>query len=111
MTDGHLGPLQPADGPREPVRPKSDAARKPHTTRHEASADRVGLSGMDIHNQDALRATAARLVAEGDIDTSVDGAVRPDRVDAVRRNLNNGTYNRRDVISGIVDRLLEQWRI
>jgi len=71
----------------------------------------VSMSASDIHDDEALRAAAARLVAGGDVQVSADGQIRPDRVDAARKNADAGAYNRRDVIAGIVDRLLEQWHL
>jgi len=69
------------------------------------------MAAPDIHDDEALRAAAARLVASGDVEVSSDGQIRPDRIDAARRNADAGAYNRRDVIAGIVDRLLEQWHL
>jgi len=66
---------------------------------------------MDIHNNDHLRESAARLVASGDVKPSEDGSVRQARIDEVRKNYEAGKYNREDIIAGIVDRLLDQWKI
>jgi hypothetical protein len=65
----------------------------------------------DIHNPEALREAAGRLIEGGEIDLSSDGAVRGARVDQARRHREAGVYNRRDVIAGVVDRLLEKWQI
>ena len=71
----------------------------------------VNLQRGDPHDPEALRKSVARLAADGDIDVTADGQVRPSRVAAARRNLAQGAYFQRDVITGIVDRLLAQWRI
>ena len=111
LIDGNLEPLNPSDRPTETVGRSGGSGKASEPSPTDPNGDEVELSGMDIHDQNALRATAARLIASGDLDSSVDGSVRQGRIDAARRNLGNGTYNRREIIAGIVDRLLEKWRI
>jgi len=117
MINANAGPLDPAGWakPRGQTGPAAARTERSDPSNRDESVppgDTVDLSGDDIHDQEALRSTAARLLASGDINASADdGSIRPDRIDAARRNVGNGTYSRRDVISGVVDRLLEQWQI
>ncbi|MEW5701230.1 MAG: hypothetical protein AB1792_03270 [Candidatus Zixiibacteriota bacterium] len=116
MISGSAAPIDPFERVKpgdstSPPRVRRDRAKAPAETKNSLSKDSVELGADDLHSQDGLRDTAAKLMASGDINISADGAVRPDRITAARRNVDRGTYSRRDVIAGIVDRLLEHWQI
>ena len=64
-----------------------------------------------IHQEDALRDSVARLIESGDISPADDSSVRRVRVEEAKKKLEAGAYNQNDVIGGIVDRLLGQWKI
>lgn len=64
-----------------------------------------------IHREEALRESVARLIEDGDIAAAEDGDVRRQRVDQARKKLESGGYGGHDIIGGIVDRLLDQWKI
>jgi hypothetical protein len=77
-----------------------------------ASTDAEAARDKDaIHREEALRQSVAKLIESGDLKAAEDGAVRRLRVDEARKKLETGTYGRQDVIGGIVDRLLDQWKI
>lgn len=90
------------DRPRSQASRESDPAQKPGT---------LHSSRDDIHNPEALREAAGRLIEGGEIDLSSDGKVRAARVDQALRHRDAGVYERRDVIAGVVDRLLDKWQI
>lgn len=118
--DGSQAWLESNQRPRHVEPAKSPLSREADPGQSSASPDgqdvapsRADQRGdeMDIHNNDALRETAARLMASGDVKPSEDGSVRQARVDEVRKNYEAGKYSREDIIAGIVDRLLDQWKI
>jgi anti-sigma28 factor (negative regulator of flagellin synthesis) len=121
------GPIQPGGWPkrhteRTPAAPGSesgatDAARGPAERARKAdsataASDASAARNKDaIHREDALRESVAHLIESGDITSAEESAVRLARVDEARKKLEAGTYGRNDIIGGIVDRLLDQWKI
>jgi len=121
ITDGQ-GPIQPADRPNRriersgstpgPTPRAADPARLEHA--NAPSAPKAPVAPKDsaaIHQEDALRESVARLIESGDISSTDDSSVRRVRVDEAKRKLEAGAYNQNDIIGGIVDRLLGQWKI
>jgi hypothetical protein len=120
MIDGNMGPPERLDGmkterPADKNRAESAAhPADPALTRApdpRAPAQTSGAAKENLHCPQALREAAGRLLEEGAIDASRDGVVRPSRVDEARQKFEAGTFDRRDVLARIVDRLIEQWRL
>ncbi|GAB4318445.1 MAG: hypothetical protein Kow0074_07650 [Candidatus Zixiibacteriota bacterium] len=80
----------------------SSKVRRPETTKPEVA---------NLHQDASLRDKVADLIERGDLDASTDGRVREGRVEQARRNRDHGTYNDYQVLSDVVDRLLNQWNI
>lgn len=74
-----------------------DAHRTPEPRRSEQDG------AKNLHKTDDLRRGVEELVDSGD--------VRPNRVEEARQNRDDGLYDRPSVLSEVVDRLLDQWRI
>ncbi len=107
-----------AEPPRyaKPTRSSDRVGNRPQTQAPRASDPQPPPGALstrrdDIHNPEALREAAGRLIEGGEIDLSSDGTVRAARVDQALRHRDAGVYDRRDVIAGVVDRLLEKWQI
>ena len=119
MISGSNRPGDPLGGPRSASRgriPAVGAAAKARTTPEVREStplrgDSVTISGDELHRTAQLRKTVDQLLVSGELDATRDGQVRPGRVEEARRNLEDGAYSRRDVLSGIVDRLIERWNI
>jgi hypothetical protein len=126
ITDGQ-GPIQPGQWPNrrperavpapgsasratDPVRGSAENPKQANATAAPADSEAPGDKDA-IHRDDALRETVARLIESGDITAAEDAATRRARIDEARKKLEAGAYNRNDVIGGIVDRLLDQWKI
>jgi len=120
------GPMQPGGWPkrrteRTPTAPGSEpgatnAARSPAERAKKAdsaaASDAAVARNKDaIHREDALRETVAKLIESGDITSAEESAVRLARIDEAKKKLEAGAYGRNDIIGGIVDRLLDQWKI
>lgn len=84
---------------------------KPQASGLEQPPGSLRSSRDDIHNPEALREAAGRLIEDGEIELSRDGRVRAARVDQALSRRDAGVYDHRDVIAGIVDRLMDKWQI
>lgn len=118
MIDGNVSPPEHPDRtkPQRPTaaergRGTADRATAASARDTGAPTDAANAAQANLHRTEALREAAARLLDEGGIDTSLDGMVRPSRVDLARQKYAAGAFNRREVLTRIVDRLIEQWQI
>ncbi|MBI5868605.1 MAG: hypothetical protein HZB43_09995 [candidate division Zixibacteria bacterium] len=109
-------PIPPSDWANK--RPRKASARQetsaPVTDSAELSAkraDQAPKSQDTVHREAALRESVAKLIESGDLSAAEEGDVRRQRVDEARKKLETGAYRGNDVIGGIVDRLLDQWKI
>ncbi|HUU45414.1 MAG TPA: hypothetical protein VM118_06735 [Acidobacteriota bacterium] len=120
MIDGKLGspeqpggmkPQRPADRARAQGSADRDPAESAPSRDATSPVDAPGVAKADLHRTEALREAAARLLDEGGIDASLDGETRPSRIDVARQKFEAGAFDRREVLTRIVDRLIEQWRL
>lgn len=98
-----------------PISPSEyNRVQKPSNQRPaaETPANRAKEStSSTLHKEEALRKAVEKLIDSGDVTRTSDGAVRESRVREAKRNSTSGTYDKRDVLGQIVDRLLDQWKI
>jgi hypothetical protein len=119
-------PIQPGGWPnrrteRTPAAPGSEpgatnaargTAERAKKADSAAASDAAAARNKDaIHREDALRESVAHLIESGDITSAEESAVRLARVDEARKKLEAGAYGQNGIIGGIVDRLLDQWKI
>ncbi len=98
-----------------PINPlEYDRVQKPSNKHPAIKAQPKRPSKADsgtLHNEEALRQVAEKLIDSGDVTGRTDGSVRKSRVNEARKNTKAGAYNNREVLGQIVDRLLDQWKI
>ncbi len=88
------------------------AKRAEQASKSPASAGAGAPRNQDaVHREAALRESVAKLIESGDLAAAEEGDVRRQRVDEARKKLETGAYGGKDIIGGIVDRLLDQWKI
>ena len=116
MISGNIGPLEHLGGPKterpaDKVRAERTADSPGATPAPETVAGESAADASDVHRIESLRAAASRLLEQGDIDATQDGLSSPSRADLIRQRSETGTYDRREVLDRVVDRLIEQWGI
>jgi hypothetical protein len=116
MIDGNLGPFDHlgwgrAERPAGKDRAGTRTDRADPTPAPDVAAGGSAAESSNVHQVESLRAAADRLLEQGDIDARQDSLVRPSRAELVKQKYEDGTYDRREVLDRIVDRLIEQWQI
>ena len=120
------------DGTPEPLRPLQEGSSRRNSSRKvdaTGSADKTSANRSEqldkrqstesspagknypVYNTDGLRSAASQLLEDEGIESTRDGDVRHNRVEEVRRKLDAGDYQRREIFDDVVDRLIDKWNI